>query len=31
MAGMMERAGLRDIVFSETPPFWCAVGFRRDQ
>lgn len=25
---MMERAGLRDIVFSESVPFWCAVGRR---
>lgn len=23
---MMAAAGLRDIVFSEGPPFWCAVG-----
>jgi len=28
MAAMMERAGLRDIRFSETEPFWCAVGRR---
>ena len=27
--GMMERAGLVDIRFSEGEPFWCAVGFRR--
>jgi hypothetical protein len=23
---MMERAGLEDIVFSQTVPYWCAVG-----
>ena len=26
---MMERAGLRDIAFSEGAPYWCAVGYRR--
>lgn len=26
---MMENAGLERITFSEEPPFWCAVGFRR--
>ncbi|TAK39908.1 MAG: class I SAM-dependent methyltransferase [Lysobacteraceae bacterium] len=25
---MMEEAGLRDIRFSETAPFWCAVGIK---
>ena len=25
---MMSAAGLRDVRFSESPPFWCAVGFR---
>jgi ubiquinone/menaquinone biosynthesis C-methylase UbiE len=25
---MMRAAGLDDIIFSETPPFWCAVGYR---
>jgi SAM-dependent methyltransferase len=25
---MMRKAGLDDIFFSETPPFWCAVGRR---
>ena len=25
---MMERAGLRDIRFSPSVPFWCAVGIR---
>jgi SAM-dependent methyltransferase len=25
---MMRSAGLRDIVFSEQPPYWCAVGYR---
>ena len=23
---MMESAGLKDIEFSEIPPYWCAVG-----
>ncbi|MCS6897921.1 MAG: hypothetical protein NZM29_08115, partial [Nitrospira sp.] len=26
---MMEQAGLRDIVFSESEPYWCAVGYRK--
>jgi SAM-dependent methyltransferase len=26
---MMLRAGLADIVFSASPPFWCAVGVKR--
>lgn len=26
---MMERAGLERIAFSESAPFWCAVGYRR--
>jgi len=26
---MMERAGLTDIVFSDEPPYWCALGCRR--
>jgi len=30
IAAMMEQAGLRDIVFSERAPYWCAVGRRRD-
>jgi SAM-dependent methyltransferase len=25
---MMSAAGLRDVVFSPDPPFWCAVGRR---
>jgi ubiquinone/menaquinone biosynthesis C-methylase UbiE len=25
---MMEEAGLRDISFSDTEPYWCAVGYR---
>lgn len=25
---MMELAGLRDIRFSDRPPFWCAIGRR---
>jgi len=28
IAEMMTAAGLRDVRFSEAPPFWCAVGFR---
>ncbi len=28
MLDMMMRAGLRDVRFSERPPFWCAVGVR---
>lgn len=26
---MMERAGLTNVRFSETEPFWCAVGTKR--
>jgi len=26
---MMSDAGLRDIRFSEEPPYWCAVGLRQ--
>jgi SAM-dependent methyltransferase len=26
---MMEAAGLDRIVFSDRPPFWCAVGFKK--
>ena len=25
---MMRTAGLEDIIFSEAPPYWCAVGYR---
>ena len=25
---MMQRAGLTDIRFSESEPFWCVVGLR---
>jgi ubiquinone/menaquinone biosynthesis C-methylase UbiE len=25
---MLEQAGFRDIIFSDRPPFWCAVGIR---
>jgi SAM-dependent methyltransferase len=25
---MMHEAGLRDVIFSDKPPYWCAVGFR---
>jgi ubiquinone/menaquinone biosynthesis C-methylase UbiE len=28
MQKLMESAGLRNIRFSEQPPFWCAVGYR---
>ena len=27
--GMMQRAGLEAIRFSPSPPYWCAVGFKR--
>ena len=27
--GMMERAGLEKISFSDRPPYWCASGYRR--
>jgi len=27
--GMMERAGLVNIVFSDQAPYWCAVGTKR--
>jgi SAM-dependent methyltransferase len=26
IAEMMRSAGLRDVTFSDAPPFWCAVG-----
>jgi ubiquinone/menaquinone biosynthesis C-methylase UbiE len=26
---MMEQAGLRQIVFSDAVPFWCAVGYKQ--
>jgi SAM-dependent methyltransferase len=26
---MMERAGLERITFSDSVPFWCAVGFKK--
>ncbi|MBV9555514.1 MAG: class I SAM-dependent methyltransferase [Pseudolabrys sp.] len=26
---MMEKAGLRDVRFSEAVPFWCAVGLKK--
>ena len=28
IAGMLMRAGFREIAFSDTPPFWCAVGLK---
>jgi ubiquinone/menaquinone biosynthesis C-methylase UbiE len=27
---MMNNAGLKDIVFNDNEPFWCAVGTRED-
>lgn len=29
IADMMTRAGLENIVFSESAPYWCAAGFRK--
>jgi ubiquinone/menaquinone biosynthesis C-methylase UbiE len=29
IAAMMERAGLERVVFSDSVPFWCAVGYKR--
>ncbi len=29
MKHMMENAGLEDIVFSENPPLWTAVGYKK--
>jgi hypothetical protein len=26
---MMEAAGLDGVTFSDRPPYWCAVGFKR--
>jgi len=28
--GMMKASGLRDVRFSESMPYWCAVGIRAD-
>ena len=28
ISAMMRCAGLKDIIFSESAPFWCAVGVR---
>jgi ubiquinone/menaquinone biosynthesis C-methylase UbiE len=28
---MMEDAGLERIVFGDSPPYWCALGFRKCQ
>lgn len=28
IAGMLMRAGFREIAFSDAPPFWCAVGLK---
>jgi hypothetical protein len=30
IAAMMEDAELRDVTFSDSTPYWCAVGFRAD-
>lgn len=30
IAEMMKSAGLEGIRFSDEPPYWCAVGFKRD-
>jgi len=27
---MMESCGLEQIVFSPDPPFWCALGYKKD-
>jgi hypothetical protein len=27
--GMMKAAGLTEIKFSNTVPFWCAVGIKK--
>jgi hypothetical protein len=27
---MMENSGLRNIIFSDTAPYWCAVGYREN-
>lgn len=26
---MLERSGLENISFSDTPPYWCAVGYKK--
>jgi len=28
---MLSDAGLKDIVFSKNEPFWCAVGYKKEQ
>jgi len=30
IAAMMEECGLRDVRFSASAPFWCAIGWKRD-
>jgi SAM-dependent methyltransferase len=30
IASMMKAAGLDNVQFSQSVPFWCAVGFRRE-
>lgn len=27
---MMEDSGLERIVFSDTAPYWCAVGYKKN-
>ena len=29
IAEMMDSAGLSDVRFSESAPYWCAVGVKR--
>ncbi len=29
VAFMLEEAGLRDVIFSDREPYWCAVGIKR--
>lgn len=26
--GLLEAGGFQDLIFSDKPPYWCAVGFR---
>jgi hypothetical protein len=26
---MMEKAGLKQVVFNESAPYWCAVGYKK--
>jgi SAM-dependent methyltransferase len=29
ISGMMQRAGLEEVVISPSPPYWCAVGVKQ--